>query len=257
MPDKSVVSYHLNGKAAMVTGAASGVGFATAKMLLESGAAVALNFLPGDARGPEAVEELRTVGEIIAAPGDVADPAAVEQMISNALSALGRLDLLVNNAGAPGVKESIPPARLDLMTEELWNFLLQVNLVSVFRCSKAAASALKASKGAIVNVASVAAFDLRGSTIGYAAAKAGVVSLTKNLARALSPEVRVNAVAPGFINTPWMRWPEETLRAGVQKPLVKRIAEPADIADVIVYLGFAANMVTGSTVAVDGGLTLA
>ncbi|MGY8638508.1 SDR family oxidoreductase [Bradyrhizobium sp. 14AA] len=252
-----MISYNLNGKAALVTGAASGVGFATTKMLVESGAVVALNFLPGDPRGPAAVGELESIGKVIAAPGDVGNPESAKEMISNALSALGRLDLLVNNAGAPGVREPIPPARLDLVTEELWDTLLQVNLVSVFRCSKAAASALKASKGAIVNVASVAAFDLRGSTIGYAAAKAGVVSLTKNLARALSPEVRVNAVAPGFINSPWMTWPEETLRAGIEKPLLKRIAEPADIAEVIVYLGFGANMVTGSTVAVDGGLTLA
>ncbi|WFU80517.1 SDR family oxidoreductase [Bradyrhizobium sp. CIAT3101] len=84
----------------------------------------------------------------------------------------------------------------------------------------------------------MAAFDLRGSTIGYAAIKAGVVNLTKNLARALSPEVRVNAVSPGFINSTWMLWPEETLRAGVEKPLLKRSAEPADIEEVIVYLGF-------------------
>ncbi|WP_456802440.1 SDR family NAD(P)-dependent oxidoreductase [Bradyrhizobium sp. USDA 4474] len=178
-------------------------------------------------------------------------------MVSNALTALERIDLLVNNAGAPGVRESIPPARLDLMTEELWKLLLEVNLLSVFRCSKTAASALKASKGAIVNVATVAAFDLKGSSMGYAAAKAGVVSLTKNLARALSPEVRVNAVAPGYINSPWMPWPAETLRAGVEKPLLRRMAEPQDIADLIVYLGFGANMVTGVTVPVDGGLTIA
>ncbi|MGY3238283.1 3-oxoacyl-[acyl-carrier protein] reductase [Bradyrhizobium sp. USDA 4472] len=252
-----MISYDLRGKAALVTGAASGVGFATARMLLESGAVVALNFLPDDARGPQAIAELREVGKVIAAPGDVGDPASAERMVSNALTALERIDLLVNNAGAPGVRESIPPARLDLMTEELWKLLLEVNLLSVFRCSKTAASALKASKGAIVNVATVAAFDLKGSSMGYAAAKAGVVSLTKNLARALSPEVRVNAVAPGYINSPWMPWPAETLRAGVEKPLLRRMAEPQDIADLIVYLGFGANMVTGVTVPVDGGLTIA
>lgn len=252
-----MISYNLNGRAALVTGAASGVGFATAKMLVESGAAVALNFLPDDSRGPQAVTELRRYGKVFAAPGNVGESASADRMISNALSALGKLDLLVNNAGTPAVQQTIPPERLDLMTEELWNVLLQVNLVSVFRCSKAAASALKASRGAIVNLASVAAFNLRGSTIGYAAAKAGVVNLTKNLARALSPEVRVNAVSPGFINSPWMPWPEGTLRAGVERPLLKRIAEPADIAELIVYLGFGAKMVTGATVPVDGGLTIA
>lgn len=176
-------------------------------------------------------------------------------MISNAISKLGRLDLLVNNAGVPGVKEPIPVEHLDLVTEELWTTLLQVNLVSVFRCSKAAASALKASKGAIVNVASTSALDGRGSTIPYAAAKAGVVNLTKNCARALSPEVRVNAVAPGFVdNSAWINWSEETLRSASEKPLLKRAAKPAEVAEVILYLGFGANMITGTTLRVDGGV---
>ncbi|MFB6453364.1 SDR family NAD(P)-dependent oxidoreductase [Bradyrhizobium tunisiense] len=252
-----MISYKLAGKAALVTGAASGVGFAAAKMLAESGAVVALNFLPEDARGPQAVAELQSVGKVIAAPGDVSNPESTERMISSAVSELGRLDLLVNNAGSPGVKEPIPPARLDLVTEELWSFLLQVILVSVFRCSKAAAPALKESKGAIVNVASIGGFDTRGSTVPYAAAKAGVINLTKNLARALAPEVRVNAVAPGWINTPWMRWPQESKHAAIEKALLKRVAEPAEIADLIVYLGFGASFVTGTTVAVDGGLMLA
>lgn len=152
--------------------------------------------------------------------------------------------------------EPIPAARLDLVTDKLWSTLLQVNLVSVFRCSKAAAPALKASKGAIVNVASTAAIDGRGSTIPYAAAKTGVVTLTRNFARALSPEVRVNAIAPGFIDSTWMNWPEESRRAAAEKPLLKRVARPADIAEVIVYFGFGASMVTGSTIPVDGGLLL-
>lgn len=223
-----------------MTGAASGVGFATAKMLVESGAVVALNFLPSDERGPEAAAGLQALGKVIAAPGDVSNPESTELMISKAVSELGRLDLLVNNAGSPGVKEPIPAARLDLMTEELWSFLFQVILMSVFRCSKAAAPALKESRGAIVNVASIGGLDYPSSTIAYGAAKAGVINLTKNLARALSPEVRVNAVAPGWINTPWMRWPEETLRLGVEKALLKRMAGPTDIADLIVYLGFGA-----------------
>ncbi|MDA9535766.1 oxidoreductase [Bradyrhizobium sp. CCBAU 21362] len=249
-----MVTFGLNGKAALVTGAASGIGFASAKMLLESGAKVALNFLPDDPRGPKAVAELQTIGKAIAAPGDVADPVSAERMISNAVSEFGGLDLLVNNAGAPGVKEPIPATRLDLVTEELWDTLLQVNLVSVFRCSRAAASALKASKGAIVNVASTAAIDARGSTIPYAAAKAGVVTLTRNFARALSPEVRVNAVAPGFIDSTWINWPEETRRDATEKALLKRAIQPAEIAEVIVYLGFGASMITGTTVLVDGGL---
>lgn len=252
-----MITYNLTGKAALITGAATGVGFATAEMLLRFGARVAVNYLPGDPRGAEAVAALQELGHVVAAPGNVADPQSAEAMVANAIDALGGLDLLVNNAGAPGVREVIPPGRLDLMTEELWQTLLQVNLLSVFRCSKAAATALKASKGAVVNVASTSGFDATGSTIAYCAAKAGVVNLTKNLARGLSPDVRVNAVAPGMIESAWdIRWTDEKRRASVERTLLKRIARPADIAEVITYLGFGASMVTGDTVVIDGGLSL-
>ncbi|MGE8944077.1 SDR family NAD(P)-dependent oxidoreductase [Leptospira interrogans] len=252
-----MITYDLRGKAALVTGAASGVGFATAQLLVKSGAKVALNFLPGDERGAEAVRLLQTDGDVIAAPGDVADASSAEKMITDAVGSLGRLDLLVNNAGAPGVQDVIPASRLDLMTEDLWSFLLQVNLMSVFRCSKAAAPALRTAGGAIVNVASVSGNDATGSTIGYCAAKAGVINLTKNLARALAPEVRVNAVAPGIIDSSWgVRWTEEKKQASLQKALLKKFAAASDIADVIVYLGFGATIVTGATLTTDGGLTL-
>lgn len=252
-----MITYDLRGKAALVTGAASGVGFATAQLLAKSGAKVALNFLPGDERGIDAVRRLQKEGDVIAAPGDVGDASSAEKMIADAIAGLGRLDLLVNNAGAPGVQDAIPAPRLDLMTEDLWSFLLQVNLMSVYRCSKAAANALRAAGGAIVNVASVSGNDATGSTIGYCAAKAGVINLTKNLARALAPEVRVNAVAPGIIDSSWgVRWTEEKRRASVEKALLKKIAAPSDIADAIVYLGFGAKIVTGATLTADAGLTL-
>lgn len=248
-----MISFDLKGKTALVTGAASGLGFGTAKMLAESGATVALNFLPDDPRGLQAVAELKSIGEVIAAPGNVGDAASAEAMVTNAVSALGRLDLLVNNAGTPGVKQPIPVKRLDLVTEELWATLLEVNLLGVFRCSKAAAPALKMSNGAIVNVASTASFDGRGSTIPYAAAKTGVVALTKNFARALAPEVRVNAIAPGLIDSNWIEWPEETRRTSTERSLLKRIAKPSELAEVILYLGFGANIVTGFTVLADNG----
>lgn len=251
-----MISFDLKGKTALVTGAASGLGLGTARMLAESGATVALNFLPDDPRGPQAVEQLSSVGNVIAAPGNVGDAASAEAMVANAVSALGRLDLLVNNAATPGVKQPIPVKRLDLITEELWATVLDVNLLGVFRCSKAAAPALKASNGAIVNVASTASFNARGSTIPYAAAKTGVVVLTKNFARALAPEVRVNAIAPGFIDSNWIEWPEEIRRTSAESTLLKRVAKPSELAEVILYLGFGANIITGFTVLADNGLLL-
>ena len=253
-----MISYDLKGKTALVTGGASGIGFATAQMLAKFGATVAVNFLPGDARGPEAVDKLIDAGgKAIAAPGSVGEAGEAEWMVRQAVADLGRLALLVNNAGTPGTRRKIQPAELDLITEELWTQVLEVNLLGVFRCAKAAAPALKAASGAIVNTASIAGLGFPGSSLAYGATKAGVVSLTQNLARALAPEVRVNAVAPGAVDSPWMvEWTNQERQSSIEHALLKRRCVPEDLAEVIVFLGFGAAMVTGQTVTVDGGLTL-
>jgi 3-oxoacyl-[acyl-carrier protein] reductase len=253
-----MIRYDLKGKTALVTGGASGIGLATATMLGRNGAKVAVNFLPGDARGKEAVAKLNSEGiSAIEAPGNVGAAGEAERMVNAAVDRLGSLDLLVSNAGTPGTRRKIEPKELDLITEELWNELLQVNLLGVFRCAKAAAPALKSASGAIVNTASIAGVGRAGSSLSYSATKAGVVSLTQNLARALAPEVRVNAVAPGAVDSTWMvEWTDEQRRASIDNALLKRRCTPEDIAEVIVFLGFGAAMVTGQTVIVDGGLTL-
>ena len=253
-----MITYDLAGKTALVTGGASGIGFATAAMLVRNGATVAVNFLPDDARGAEAVAKFKAGGgKAIAAPGNVGDAGDCARMVQKAIADLGRLDLLAANAGTPGTRRKIEPRDLDLITEEFWNTLLQVNLLGVFRCAKAAAPALKAAGGAIVNTASIAGLGRAGSSLTYSATKAGVVSLTQNLARALGPQVRVNAVAPGSVDSSWMvEWTEEQQRAAAEGAVLKRRCTPDDIAEVIVFLGFGAAMVTGQTIVVDGGLTL-
>ena len=253
-----MISYNLAGRTALVTGGASGIGFATARMLAKSGATVAINHLPDDARGPEAVEKLVAEGgKAIGAPGSVGEKGGAERMVLKAISDLGRLDLLVNNAGTPGTRRRITPPELDLITEDLWSQLLETNLLGVFRCAKAAAPALRATQGAIVNTASIAGLGRAGSSLAYSATKAGVVSLTQNLARALAPEVRVNAIAPGAVDSSWMvEWTNEERAQSIERALLKRRCQPEDLAEVIVFLGFGAAMVTGQTVTVDGGLTL-
>lgn len=253
-----MIRYELSGRAALVSGAASGIGFATARMLGQNGAAVAINFLPGDPRGPEAVAKLAAEGiRAVPAPGDVGVAGEAERMVTDAVAALGRLDLLVSNAGTPGTNRRIPPAELDAMTEEFWQKLLSVNLLGVFRCAHAAAPALKAARGAIVNTASIAGLGRAGSSLAYGATKAGVVSMTQNLARALAPEVRVNAIAPGAVDSEWMvDWSEEERRRSIDNAALKRRCRPEDLAEVILFLGFGAAMVTGQTIVVDGGLTL-
>ena len=134
-----MISYDLAGKTALVTGGASGIGFATARMLAKFGATVAINFLADDPRGPEAVNKLIDEGgKAIMAPGSVGVAGDAEAMVLKAVADLGRLDLLVNNAGTPGTDRRIAPPELELITEDLWNLLLSVNLLGVFRCAKAA-----------------------------------------------------------------------------------------------------------------------
>jgi 3-oxoacyl-[acyl-carrier protein] reductase len=253
-----MIRYDLTGKTALVTGGASGIGFATAKMLAGFGATVAVNFLTDDPRGPEAVDKLTAAGgKAIMAPGSVGEAGGAEAMVLKAVADLGRLDLLVNNAGTPGTRQRIAPPDLDRITEELWTALLEVNLLGVFRCAKAAAPALKAVGGAIVNTASIAGLGRAGSSLAYGATKAGVVSLTQNLARALAPEVRVNAIAPGAVDSSWMvEWTNEERQQSIEHALLKRRCQPEDLAEVIAFLGFGAAMVTGQTITVDGGLTL-
>ena len=253
-----MASYELRGRTALVTGGASGIGLATTTLLAHNGATVAVNFLPEDPRGPEILARLKTAGlAVVEAPGNVAVAGEAEEMVADAVQRLGRLDLLVNNAGTPGVRQAVAPAELDLITEQLWSAVLQTNLVGVFRCSRAAGPALRATHGAVVNVASISGINAVGSSLAYGASKAGVISLTKNLARALAPEVRVNAVAPGAVDSSWpIEWTEERQRASAEGALLKRRCTPEDIAEVIVFLGFAAAMVTGQTIVVDGGLAL-
>jgi 3-oxoacyl-[acyl-carrier protein] reductase len=241
-----------------VTGGASGIGLALVTQLARNGAKVAINHLADDARGPEQVAKLRDAGfDVIGAPGNVGDAEDCVRMVEQAVTDLGRLDFLANNAGTPGSRSSIPSKDLHRITEELWDTLLQVNLIGVFRCTKAAAGALKAVGGAVVNTASIAGLNSPGSSMAYGATKAGVISLTKNLARALSPEVRVNAVAPGSVESTWpIEWPEERRKLSAEKALLKRRCTPEDIAEVIVFLGVGGGMVTGQTLVVDGGLTL-
>ncbi len=253
-----MIKADLEGRRALVTGGASGIGLASVALLAEAGAKVAVNHLDGDSAAIARVAELKARGlDVVAAPGSVAEPGTAEAMVETAIAEMGGLDYLINNAGISGTGDKIPPGDLDRMTEEFWQAILHTNLLGAFRCAHAGASALTASGGAIVNVASIAGLGAQGSSIAYAASKSALVSLTRSLARGLAPEVRVNAVAPGQTRTPWTDgWPEERKRQAVELSVLKRRSEPEDIAEAILYLCAGARMVTGHVLVVDGGATL-
>lgn len=245
----------LSDRAILVTGGASGIGLATVEAFARCGARVAINHLAGDARAEAEAARLTQAGHrVTLAPGNVADPEGARAMVDAVVQRFGRLDVLVNNAGTPGAKEPIPFEDLDAMTEDFWGTILSTNLIGPFRCARAAAPALKAARGAIVNTASVAGLGRRGSSVAYAASKAGVVNLTRSLARALAPEVRVNAVAPGLIDTPWTNpWPDARKAATMERTLLGRLGKPAEIAQAILFLAVGATYMTGETILLDGG----
>ncbi|MFP6744230.1 MAG: SDR family oxidoreductase [Alphaproteobacteria bacterium] len=203
-----MLSADLRGRRALVTVAASGIGLGTAELFARSGTAVALNDLPGNPRLDDEVARLVGDGlDVFAAPGDVGDPDGARAMVGTTAEAMGGLDYLVNNAGMAGTKTAIAPDDFETMSEDFWARLLAVNLVGPFRCTHAAASYLRATGGAVVNVVSSGAYVGGGSSPVYCASKAGLVIL---LARGLAPDVRVNAVAPNAVNSDWVcGWSEE------------------------------------------------
>jgi 3-oxoacyl-[acyl-carrier protein] reductase len=256
MAGAAAIEFRLQGRRALVTGSASGIGLATAARLARSGAHVAMNDLRAEALAPQ-VASLKAEGlRVESVPGDVGESACAREVGLRALTLLGGLDYLVNNAGAPGTRMPIPPSDLEALTDGFWDKMLKVNLLSAFWMTRTLAAALKESGGAVVNTVSVSAYGGGASSAAYATAKAGLLGLTRELARGLAPAVRVNGIAPGLVNSNWdcsFGDLEATARASV--PLA-RVGEPADYAEVIVYLCAGAAYITGQVVPVCGGLRI-
>lgn len=232
----------------VVTGSSSGIGRAVAERFASDGARVIVN----SARSVEEGEMLaRSLPEAVYVRADVSREEDARRLVATALERFGRVDVVVNNAGTT---RRIPFADLESADDELWRRILGVNLMGPWYLSRAAVPALREAKGAIVNVGSVAGIIAAGSSLPYAVSKAALHHLTRTLAQALAPDVRVNAVAPGLVDTPWTAgW--EANDAIIARTPLGRAATPQDVADVVV--AFARTpFATGQVVVVDGGLTL-
>lgn len=244
----------LLGKVALVTGASSGIGRATAVALAREGADVAVNYNSSEEGARETASTVEQAGRrALLVHANVADDRQVRMMVGRTAALLGGLDLLVNNAGTTTL---VGLSNLEAHTEQVWEQALGVNLKGPFYCARAAAPIMKErGGGCIVNVASDSGFRPIGSSHAYCASKAGLISLTSTLSLALAPEIRVNAVAPGYVDTPWQAGrPPSRRQQALESTMLQRIGQPEDVAEVIVALMASAGFVTGQVVTVDGGL---
>ena len=246
-------------RSALVTGASSGIGRSAALALARAGWDVAINYSRSAAAARQVAEEAERLGaKALLCPCDVADDAAIRAMLDAVGAAFGKLDALVNNAGTT---TKVRPADLDALSVEEWDRVFAVNVRSVFLVTRAALPWLrKGHAPSIVNTASIVGLRPGPQPLPYAASKAAVVNLTKTLALNLGPEIRVNAVAPGWMEGDWMkrmlgdRYEELMGRRAKLTPL-KRVVTADDVAETMLSLIDGNRFVTGEVVVVDGGFS--
>jgi NAD(P)-dependent dehydrogenase (short-subunit alcohol dehydrogenase family) len=249
-------------RVAIVTGSGTGVGAATAERLAGKGWRVVINYSKSETEARETQVACAARGvETLLIQGDVAVDADCRHLAQAALDAWGRIDALVNNAG---ITKFVKYADLNDLNAEDFQRIYSVNVIGAYQMVRACVPAMKRQgAGAVVNVSSIAGITGMGSSIAYAASKGALNNMTFALARALGPEIRVNAICPGFIEGRWLRsgFGEQAYESSRKRysdvvPLGST-AQPDDIAETIVWLIEGARLVTGETIMVDGGMHLA
>jgi 3-oxoacyl-[acyl-carrier protein] reductase len=242
--------------AALITGASTGIGRAAAVALAASGFDVVINYSRSGEAACETARQAQAKGaRTLLFQSDVSDDATVREMLAATEQEFGRLDALVNNAGTT---TNVKPKDFDSMTSEEWDRVFAVNVRGVFQVTRAAVPMLRAAHGSIVNTASIVGLRPGPQPLPYAASKAAVINLTRLLALNLAPEIRVNAVAPGWMEGDWMvrmlkdRYDDLMARRAKSTPL-GRVATAEDVAEVIVNLITGNRFVNGEVIVIDGG----
>lgn len=244
----------LNDKVVIITGGGTGIGKATALIAAAAGAIVIINYSHSEKEAEEAVNEIiNGGGTALAVKANVANEEEVNQMVSQTVNTFGTVDFLVNNAS---ITAQIPMNDLHSCSDEVWDTLFDVNVKGMFYCVKAVVPYMQKHKsGAIVNMGSVAGITGLGSSIPYAATKSAIHTMTKSLAIALAPDIRVNSISPGAVDTRWWAGNKEKMYQLAGNLPLKRISTPDEIAEAVLFQ-LTQESITGQIFTIDNGQTL-
>ena len=256
MQSLGMINASLKNHTVLITGGGSGIGFSTAELFAKMNANVVINYLSDDKDSKKRVFDLKkkyaNVTEML---GDVSIKNVSKDIVKEIKKKFNGLNFLINNVGIGLVKDPISFQDLDKLNDKFWNKIMTVNLMSAFYCSKASSDLLKLKKGAIVNVTSISSNGKRGTSIPYAVSKGALNTLTSSLAKSFAPDVRVNGVSPGFTKTSMTDQRSKDHKSKMaSQTLLKRIAQPEEIAEVIFFLCVSGNYITGEIINVNGGL---
>lgn len=251
---KDDLGMELMNKVVLVTGGGTGIGRATALKLAALGAKVVINYSQSEKEALEVVNEIMQLGgTAIAYKANVAKENEVRDLVAHTVQSFGTIDGLVNNAS---ITAQIPMDDLDAVTDEIWDSLFSVNVKGMFHCIKVVVPYMKKQRlGAIVNIGSVAGITGIGSSIPYAATKSAIHTMTRSLAIALAPTIRVNSISPGAVETRWWAGNEEKMYHLAGNLPLQRISTPDDIAEAIIFQ-LTQESITGQVFTIDNGQTL-